>query len=123
MAKNMNAFGFRKLDIDALAEDQYKEDDETAESPCLGPDESEVCADLFAVLRNRPQISHCLNANNLTGAVDAALRNAPVAKGASITVRQRAAYNMCRVLQAHKAADIDRTLERLDREQTDLLLK
>jgi hypothetical protein len=41
MTKNMNASGFRKLDVDALAEDQYRDDDEP-ETPGIGPDENEA---------------------------------------------------------------------------------
>lgn len=45
MAKNTSSSAFRKIDIDAYNEDNYKEDEQgELQSPPVGPDEAEVNA-------------------------------------------------------------------------------
>lgn len=59
----MQNANFRKLDVDAFNEDQYKEDEDAETTPSLGPDESEI--------------NNMLQQNRLTDALRAALRNPP----------------------------------------------
>ncbi len=42
MAKNMHNTNFRRIDVDAIAEDQFREEDEVETPGLLGPDENEV---------------------------------------------------------------------------------
>lgn len=42
MSKNTGNVAFRKIDVDDITDDVYREDDEVDPSPGLGPDDKEV---------------------------------------------------------------------------------
>lgn len=107
MSKNTASAAFRKIDVDAYNEDAYREEDE-AETPGLGPDETEV--------------TNLLNQNRQSDALKSALRNPPL-KTRNQTIKDRAVQMVVRVLCAFKQSEIEKTVQLLDKDQQELLMK
>ncbi|CAJ0948681.1 unnamed protein product, partial [Mesorhabditis belari] len=107
MAKNMNNTSYRKLDVDALDDERYDED-EGAESAALGPDERSV--------------QSYLQTSRLTDALHAALTNPPLTTK-NQQIKDRSTLLVAKVLQAFKTAEIEGAIKVLSEDEGDLLMK
>jgi len=83
-------------------------EEEEAETPGLGPDESGVTA--------------LLNQSRSLDALKVALKNPPL-KTKNQAIKDRASQLVIRVLTSFKQADVEKAVTSLDKEELDLLLK
>ncbi|CAL2029572.1 hypothetical protein CAEBREN_23949 [Caenorhabditis brenneri] len=108
MAKNMQNTSYRKLDVDAFDPEQYDENDETVDTPGLGPDERAV--------------QGFLSSNRLEDALHASLLSPPL-KTKDQNVKDRATQLVTKVLQSFKNAEIEQTVQKLSIDEGDILMK
>lgn len=107
MAKNTFSSAFRKIDVDAYNEDNFKEDDAVAEAK-LGPDENEV--------------TQLLNQGKPVEALQFVLQNAPLGCKNQQTKDHALALTL-RVLLAIKSTQMDAAIDRLEPDLLDTLMK
>ncbi|VDP17109.1 unnamed protein product [Soboliphyme baturini] len=108
MAKNTRSTAFRKIDVDAYNEDQYKDEDQEQDATTVGPDEEEV--------------TKLLQMNRNVEALKMALKNPPL-KTRNQALKDRATQLVVRVLCSFRQADIESAVQSLDKDQIDLIMK
>ncbi|XP_022094892.1 actin-related protein 2/3 complex subunit 5-like [Acanthaster planci] len=106
MAKNTGRTQFRKVDVDEYDENNYQ--DEQTDEEGKGPDEGEV--------------QSFLNQKNNQEALKAVLRNPPIGSK-NPAVKDKAFQLVMRVLTAFRASDIEKTVNSLDLDVIDILMK
>lgn len=105
MAKNTFSSAFRKIDVDAYNEDNFKEDDTIDKK---GPDENEV--------------TNLLNQGKTIEALQFVLQNAPLGSK-NQQVKDQALNLTLRVLLAIKAGQMEAAIEQLEPDLLDVLMK
>ncbi|CAJ0562839.1 unnamed protein product, partial [Mesorhabditis spiculigera] len=110
MAKNMMSADYRKIDVDALDEERYIEEEgqnayDTASS---GPDERNVQA--------------MLSSSRLVDALHAGLANPPLA-AKDQQVKDRSTLLVVKVLQTFKNSEIEPAIKALSADEGDILMK
>lgn len=106
MAKNTSSSAFRKIDVDAYNEDNFKDDDTVQEK--LGPDEN--------------QVTNLLNQGKTAEALQFVLQNAPLGCKDQ-QVKDQALNLTLRVLLAIKATQMDSAIDQIGPELLDVLMK
>lgn len=106
MAKNTFSSAFRKIDVDAYNEDNFKEEESTDQK--LGPDENEV--------------TNLLNQGKNVEALKFVLQNAPLGCK-NQQIKDHALNLTLRVLLGIKSTQMDAAITELDSDLLDVLMK
>lgn len=106
MAKNTFSSAFRKIDVDAYNEDNFKEDEQTDQK--FGPDENEV--------------TNMLNQGKNVEALKFVLQNAPLGCK-NQQIKDQALNLTLRVLLTIKSTQMDAAINQLESDLLDVLMK
>lgn len=106
MAKNTFSSAFRKIDVDAYNEDNFKEDEQTDQK--FGPDENEV--------------TNMLNQGKNVEALKFVLQNAPLGCK-NQQIKDQALNLTLRVLLTIKSTQMDEAIKQLESDLLDVLMK
>ncbi|CAB3406990.1 unnamed protein product [Caenorhabditis bovis] len=104
----MQNTAYRKLNVDAFDPEQYDENDETVDTPGLGPDER--------------SIQNYLSSNRLEDALRAALLSPPT-KTKDQAAKDRATLLVAKVVQQFKSHEIEPAVQKLSIDEGDILMK
>ncbi|CAI5440445.1 unnamed protein product [Caenorhabditis angaria] len=108
MAKNMQNTAYRKLDVDAFDPEQYNENDDSVETPGLGPDQHTIQSFLAS-----SRLQDALHASLLTPPLDTKDQG----------VKDRATQLVAKVLQSFKTTEIEAAVQKLSIDEADILMK